>query len=126
MADKDKDEMLDENEFKAYLVNIGINDMPSIFKNAIKPKPANPVASKGPTPELKQSVETFKKQTNYTKLYGDELSVEKLSQLVETPFPKFELIPSKHFYKIDKTGKFTMTILKSRKAAILRYSIYLW
>ena len=50
------------------------------------------------------------------------LSTQKLAELIETPYPSFVFDANKHCEKVDKrTGKFKMTILKSRKAALLWY-----
>lgn len=118
MADQNKDQMLDEEEFKGYLESIDIHQLPPAFQSVNVPKPEKPI-EKGPTPELIKSIELLKSHTNFGKIADPNISTQMLAQVIETPYPHFELIPEKHFAKVDSTGKYKMTIVKSRKAAIL-------
>ena len=119
MADRNKDEMLDEEEFKTYLENIHIYELPSAFKRVSAPKPEKPI-EKGPTPELIKNIELLRSHTNFGNIANPNMSTQMLAELIETPYPCFELDPKLHFEKIDKTtGKYKMTVVKSRKAALL-------
>lgn len=119
MADQNKDEMLDEEEFGNYLKSIDIQEIPSAFERANLSKPEKPL-EKGPPPELIKNIEILKASTNFGRIANPSVSAQMLAQVIETPYPHFELDPHKHFLRIDKkTGKYKMTIVRSRKAAIL-------
>jgi len=129
-ADKNKDGVINYEEFIEYLETLSIKELPealaNLKKKEVKKAEEKPVAIgdhvREVVPEILQNVKTLCEKTNFGLYDKAPRTFERLAGEIETPYEDFVINPDKHFGRVDvKTKKYKATIVTSRKAAVFSY-----
>lgn len=119
--DLDKDGVVSYEELINFLKLLDIEEVPGSFVMVKEAKEEEPPKEEGKvSQELLQNVRLLKQHTNFNKYDATDTPIDKVVDLVDTPYSKYVVNCHQNFPKFDKlTRKLKATIVTSREAAIL-------